>query len=364
MPTITGDSAIDVAVGLAFLFFLLSIVCSSVNEAVAAAFKLRAATLEASIRSLINDPKKAADFYGNGRMQTLFTKTIFRNEKKPSYIPPRVFALTLLDTFAPATPGQASDDLIGRAQAAVARMQAVKAGAGGTPADVTAGAAPQENVTASAAPQANVTAGATPEENVEDKVLVMLQDALDQAGSDRDKFQTALETAFNQLMDRVSGWYKRRSQLFLFVIALAIAGGLNADSFTIGQRLWKDDVLRAAVVAQATSTAAAGKASCTTGGQANTSATQSGTPTSPNTSNAAPLETTAECVDEVKQLGLPIGWTKATSPNTSAQDVAKAFGLLLTAFAIMLGAPFWFDFLGQVAQLRSAGAKPSSPDAT
>ena len=52
-------------------------------------------------------------------------------------------------------------------------------------------------------------------------------------------------------MDRVSGWYKRRTQLALFVIALTIVGAINGDSFTLAQRLWKDEALRTAVVSAA-----------------------------------------------------------------------------------------------------------------
>jgi hypothetical protein len=316
VPSISGDAAIDVAIGLAFFFFLLSIVCSSINEAIAAVFKLRASTLEGGIRSLIADKTKADAFYNHWRMKTLFTQTIFRRPKKPSYIPSTVFALTLLDTFAAPADKTTSDDLIGRAQTAVVSM---------------------EDAAASAAPE------------IEHKVLVMLKDALDQAGTDRDKFRLALETAFNQVMDRVSGWYKRRSQLILFVIALAIAGAFNADTFTIGQRLWKDNALRAAVTAQANSTVTGGKTVCTAA-HGNSSSSNANPPS---------LDTVANCVAAVKQLALPIGWTERTSPKTGIQGITKAFGLLVTAFAIMLGAPFWFDFLGKAAQLRSAGSKPA-----
>jgi hypothetical protein len=35
-------------------------------------------------------------------------------------------------------------------------------------------------------------------------------------------------------------------------------------------------------------------------------------------------------------------------------------GWLLTALAAALGAPFWFDLIGRVVNLRGAGAKPAS----
>ena len=305
MPSVTGDPAIDVAIGLAFFFFLLSIVCSSINEAIATWLKLRAGTLETGIRNLLSDSKTQA-FYENSRITSLFTKTVvpWTPKKKPSYIPSSAFALTLMDTVAPPEGNVTSNDLITRARQAVERM----------------------------------TKAADPEEK---KILTILQDALDEAGADRDKFRAAIETSFNDVMDRVSGWYKRRSQLIMFAIALVVAAGINADAYAFGQRLWKDEALRAAVVAQA-SKATGTAADCG------------------STKHSGSLDTAANCIDSVKKLALPLGWTRASSPHDVPQGLAKAFGLIVTAFAVMLGAPFWFDFLGKVSQLRSSGAKPTT----
>ena len=52
-------------------------------------------------------------------------------------------------------------------------------------------------------------------------------------------------------MDRVSGWYKRRTQKILFVLGLAVAVVLNVDAITVAQRLNGDKPLRDAVVGQA-----------------------------------------------------------------------------------------------------------------
>jgi hypothetical protein len=38
-------------------------------------------------------------------------------------------------------------------------------------------------------------------------------------------------------------------------------------------------------------------------------------------------------------------------------------GWVLTAFAVSPGAPFWFDLLGKVSNLRGAGIKPERADA-
>jgi hypothetical protein len=304
---VTSYPALDVFIGLAFLFFLLSIVCSSINEAIATAFNLRAKTLEAGIRKLLGDSTAAQRFYANWRVSQLCKPSrLLLRDKKPSYIPSRTFALTVLDAFAPEGHDR-SQDILARAQALVSTA-------------------------------------------TNDRVKKFLVDALTESRTQRDTLLEALERPFNQVMERASGWYKRRVQLFLFVIALALAGAVNADSFTIGQRLWKDDVLRTAVVTQAQKTVNETEAKCT-------KATDKATPT--------PAQIAGKCFDEVKELNLPFGWSKATSPSSFVEGLAKALGILLTAFALTLGAPFWFDTLSKLAQLRGTGrasANPSTPE--
>ena len=57
MPDLTGFPALDVAIGLAFLFFLLSTVCSIIQEAISAFFGWRAKTLEEALGRMLGDEK-------------------------------------------------------------------------------------------------------------------------------------------------------------------------------------------------------------------------------------------------------------------------------------------------------------------
>ncbi len=344
MPFLTGDSAVDVAIGLGFVFFLLSVLSSSLNEAIAAVLNLRGKTLRAGIANLL--PQTAAptsavrpsttpieQFYGNARVLSLNSnnfRSLFgqRGKKEPSYIPARVFALTALDVVAPAASGEGA----GAAPAALAGL-VVRARQG-------LDANPVEFTTS---PAGRIVADA----------LDLVQDVADPVEK-LSAFLGSIETAFNDAMDRLSGWYKRRSQLILFVIALAFAAGLNVDAFTVGQRLWKDDALRAVIAAQASATVAGGKPVCPKPVPTRTPRGTSGSAALNSLANAA------NCLGDVRQLGLPIGWSKATSPHGVLQYLAKIVGFLVTAFAVMLGAPFWFDFLGKVSQLRSTGPKPST----
>jgi hypothetical protein len=45
-------------------------------------------------------------------------------------------------------------------------------------------------------------------------------------------------------------------------------------------------------------------------------------------------------------------------PTECASWLTWATGLLLTTFAISLGAPFWFDLLGKVSNIKGMGKKP------
>ncbi|RPH79952.1 MAG: hypothetical protein EHM80_06530 [Nitrospiraceae bacterium] len=66
---------------------------------------------------------------------------------------------------------------------------------------------------------------------------------------------------------------------------------------------------------------------------------------------------------ETEKLGLPIGWSRESKdPKALPSDVGgwalKIIGLLLTAIAVSLGAPFWFDVLNKLINIRSAGKQP------
>jgi len=313
VPNFSGSAAIEVLVGMFFLFFILSIVCSSINEALASVTNMRAKYLERGVRTLLGREAQVREFYSHWRVRALIKPPgmIFKGPRKPSYIPSRTFALTLLDTFAPAEGTADNRDLVGRAQRALEPTS----------------------------PEAEYTT--RPGEIVRG----LLRDALAEAGEDRDKLRATIERSFDDVMERAGGWYKRKVQIFLFVIAVALVAVINADSLAISQRLWKDDALRAAVVAQANGVVQRGQAECTK---------------SPEGENPTNAEVAAKCLDEVEGFALPLGWSSDTSPhNFFWQGVGKFIGLLVTAFALTLGAPFWFDLLGKVSNLRAAGKKSS-----
>ena len=144
-------------------------------------------------------------------------------------------------------------------------------------------------------------------------------------------------------MDRVSGWYRRWSQVVTCLIAVAVAVGLNVDAIRITERLAEEPAVRQSVVTQAQAAVEGPEEAAA--GQAN------------QTGESTPLEAGEEAESaygKLDALNLSILWGQG---NQSVNLMTVA-GWLITALAISLGAPFWFDALGKLAHLKTTGKKP------
>jgi len=167
--------------------------------------------------------------------------------------------------------------------------------------------------------------------------------AIDSAQGDLDRARANLESWFNSAMDRVSGWYKRRTQLWLFGIGVATAVTLNVNTFAIAQHLLKDKAARE-LITRTADALARDTAYIRMAREGTTSAA-----------------TNARAFKELSALDLPIGWSRAPEPPPAGPRpperrhywLQQFFGLLVTALAVMLGAPFWFDLLNKVMTVRS-----------
>ena len=352
-----NSAILDVAIGLVFVYLLLSLICSAVNELIEARLKMRASALERGLRELLNDPK------GTGLMKQLYDHPLVsglfqgsydpgaigrnnhyaKGSTLPSYIPPRSFALALMDIALPAT----SSTLSGAADATV-----------GAP--IHTGSSPAASGTA--APAASLqtlraTVGSIKNAKVERALMTMI----DAAGSDMNKARENIEQWYDSAMDRIAGWYKRRVQWVIFLLGLLVAVAMNADTITLGKSLYTDSAVRGSLVAAAQEFAK----------------TTNLAPQAPSPNPKADIETcrkdenAPECrlaknVNQIRALGLPVGWNAddlRTVPNTPGEWLLKLLGWFVTALAISLGAPFWFDLLSKFMAVR-ATMKPreKAPD--
>ena len=187
-------------------------------------------------------------------------------------------------------------------------------------------------------------------------------------------FQKEIETWFDRSMDRASGVYKRNTQLLCFCLGLAIAVFFNIDSIYIAQRLAHDSTLRTALVAGAT-TIIQGSQTSETNSQNNPS-TQAKTIDQKillkniNTvlgSADAPIIVPLVDMNNAENLtSLVTVACPATNPKSSDCEkkevkaekfLSASLGWIITTFAIYMGAPFWFDILNKLVNVRSTGKK-------
>jgi hypothetical protein len=320
-----GSGIIDAVIGTIFIFIFVSLVATSAIEGIEGILKTRAKDLEKGIRNVLNDPSGSdftqaiyehplisALFVGeykppkasaNAAPQELANKSMPLGSRRhlPSYIPGLSFAGALVDVvFEKGPQGQ------------------------GTALDVTTLKAAADKI---------------PDAKLKQAVLT----AIESAGGDIEAVKRNLATWFDTAMDRVTGWYKRRTQVILFLMGLFAAIVLNVDAITTFTSLHRNPALSAAIVEQA------------------------------KKGKQLPDFNVKKIQDDLIAVSFPMGWKDGVpgpqfaacvyDPKkghdcggyTAAILFRTAVGWLITALAVMLGAPFWFDMLAKFMSIRATG---------
>ena len=325
-----GSRILEVAIGIVFVFLLVSMICSAIREGIESWRKSRAAFLEQGIRELLHDRHAvgiARSVYTHPLIYGLYLDeyrpraaaqpltALAQGGNLPSYIPARNFALAVLDIAARGTDTR---------------------GAASGP------AAPELSLALARANVLNIENGA---------VQRVLLGAIDTAHGDMERAIANISAWYDSAMDRVSGAYKRATQKLLLGIGLTVAVVLNVNTIAIAHHLFRDDVERATLVARAESVAR--DSSFVRGG------------------GEAQYARARAALDSLR---LPIGWDNvqlmlpwrtsvvrdASGAPRTVRDVRlweyvfePIVGWVLTALAVMLGAPFWFDLLNKMMVVRS-----------
>lgn len=366
-----GSAILDVAIGMVFIYLLLSLIVTSLSELVAAVLKWRSKNLEKGIRHLLSDHE------GGGLSQAISThpliKSLKRSDRLPSYIPSRTFALALLDIISNPTEALKTDlqtainalgssepvkklqEDIGKLNVSGMTMTELKQKLQ----DLTNNLPESEQKTKAQKiindipTDINGLIALVPNTDMKRTLNVLLEDS----GQNIEKLKENVEIWFNNSMERVSGWYKRKAQIINVALAVFVTIFSNADSILIAKALSSDPALRASLVTQAEKFA-----------EQNAAQINNPQAPPPDSEDAVKRAEAAkakldEYKAEIQKLGVPIGWTSAEGDPrsyhlTGLGLMKKILGLLLTALAVSLGAPFWFDILNKIINIRSAGKAP------
>lgn len=296
---------LEVTIGIVLVYLVLSLVCTSLLEAVIGAMGFKSRNLQTAIETLVGSKSLADELYGQPEIVALQGP----KGQRPSYIPPDVFARSIL-TLTTGGEWRKSGGL-----PTVLRERFVE------------------------------LAGAGDKDESSQKLGERLVEFIDEAEGDIEVLKNKIELWFDRTNDRSKGWFKRRVNWWLIGIGFVVALVVNADTIRIFQRLSEDPALREAAVALAEQRVENGQVQIPDSGE-------------------APL--TAVVREQVGEVAPFIGWSEQDpfvdavrgkqSGPIAIQTLVKILGLLLTAFAISLGAPFWFDLLQKLVNVRKSVA--------
>jgi hypothetical protein len=318
--------------------------CTVIVEAIASWLNLRSKNLEAGLNELfageLKQGKKFVDAFYSHPLVLALSKG---DKGRPSYIPPETVA-------------QVVESLVMTANGAVTTLE-----------------------------EAVDKLPGTPDTN---RIKGILEAFVAQTSKDAAAFRNAVEKHFDAVMDRASGWVKRRQQKVAFLVSALFVTVANVDTIVLATSLASNPEARMKIVeiakdrlkeANSKAEEIEGQAKDSKGTDENTGQREKAIPgpsQAEQSSGVSPTTVKAESDDALnaakqrtedarkavreaelalQAAGLPMGWKEWPSP---IEWPAKVIGLLVSIFAVSLGAPFWFDTLQRVMRVRQSGISP------
>ncbi len=291
---------LEIVIGLIFILLLLSLLAMTVMELIASVFTLRGKNLEAALKNMLASADESEQILNAFKDNSLYRQVSQPYGKEslrpPSYLSSESFQSILFDVI---LKGDKIEHLMARIE----------------------------------------TLPDTDLKNV-------LKQFLTDADYELDAFKGRIRTWYNDVMDRASGWYKRSVQYIIVFVGMAIAVTFNADTIAIYERLESNPDELQQVVELA----------------------MGFMKENPNLS-ARDYRNIEEQSREVQRLigeeiehvksPLGLGWSNVSWGEMQFADwMLKILGWVVTALAISMGAPFWFDLLQSLINIRGAGNVP------
>jgi hypothetical protein len=360
----SGWPVLDVAIGLIFVYLLLAVICTTLNEGIMTQMRSRAKFLDKGIQALLGDARIKEAFlnqplirsYTNQKGDSVVRRigrTVriksANSDQCPSYLSGFVFTRALHNLLTGPDAGSLVDKIRQERHEADRQIEATKntEDKGGS------------KVAEQSAPD--------PYAQLHQTLSAVLANA-----KSPDDEMALLNQWYQDGMERVSGWYKRHAQAWVRFLALVVTIALNADTIQITKKLWTDPTLRAQIVEAAKTRSQKGKAANYRFDDEGTTTQTEGEVGTNRTQTIGSYG--GEITDREQQLlGNLMGWDREWQRRNDLKDengqvpfsAELAFwrgvllehwlGWLFTMIAVSLGAPFWFDLLKRFMNIRNAG---------
>ena len=298
---------VDVAIGLTLIYLGVSLFVTVVNEYIAQMLNLRGRQLHAALQQLIDDQTIKHTLMQHPALVSFFND---KPGKANSYVDPKVLAQLLVGSLASST-----------------------------------------------SPNNPVNQIAETIDNLPDSTLkTQLQSIVRTSGDKIENLVIAVSDWADRSLIMMGESYKRNLQIISFVVGLVIAIMLNINTITLTERLYHDKELRNAANTWAIQITAIPKEKFDKCQTRSDEALKD-----PDCIKLGKLAEIGQKPDT--PLGeLPIGWSNTVLWDFSALSswvvLESLLGWLLTALAISLGAPFWFDLLNKAVRVRHGMRKP------
>jgi len=308
----TGSVALDVVIGLVFIYSLYSLLTTTVTEMVATLIRLRSSFLESGIKRMLDDGSKTTvlseGFFNQPLIKYLGSGSLGGLIKKPSYLSAQNFSKALLELLK------------------VEGGKLLKE----TPSPTTL-AKIQESLKKLTSTSETIT---------------FIHSLLEDAQNDLDKFKTSLEQWYDDTMERVTSWYKKWIQLIMFFIGFLIAAIFNVDTISIVKKLSHDPKAREQYISFA---------------QKLVDDKEFAKQVAGDTAQQKNFDELKNTFTSLRVQALESNDVLSVKRGPFGRD--QFFGWLITAVALSFGAPFWFDLLNKLMKLRSSvpTASQSSP---
>ncbi len=288
---------VEVALGLAAVYLVFSLLCSTLVEFIAGLLSLRGKQLERGIRYLVEDEQMSENLLNHPILSKLSDKY-----RKASYIPSENFRLALIDSL----------QLYKNDQETLSdRLQTL------------------------------------PEGGLRRSLMAMWLDAND----DEQVFKDKIESWFSGNMVRVSGWYKRQIQKVLLLVAFILAALMNIDSIRIARDIPHDEELRVQMLQQLPKL-------IPEQGLFKLESEQVLDLEALRKNYQVLQQTTNELESLELPIGWQ-DFTFISQSFLWYDWLLMILGWFISAFAASMGADFWFNSIGKVMNLRSGG-KPAN----
>jgi len=349
----TGNTAIDVVIGLIFVYTLYSLLTTTVVEIITTNFQLRGRNLARAIRRMLDDTILELNKTKSKRRQPVFSEKFFKQPlikymasghirlfNKPSYLQPRNFSMALI---------QLLKDESKNIKSIEEQIESVLKNYNHT------------------------------------ETGKLLSSLWENAKGDMEKFKLSIENWFDDTMERATGWFKKWMVYITFVTGFIIAGLFNADTFQIVKFLSKNPEARKQIVQLAGTITENEKLFGTVLDTTlhdrllsdsvliekfnNDPALQEFAADSVNTAVITAYQTLTERLDTLYAISQEsqniMSFERKKHTWFLFDSWPNFWGCLITALALSLGAPFWFDLLNKIMRLKSSIFKPSEePDKT